>query len=89
MEKLQETIARIQKMEQYFDEILKGIRVNPNILHEDEEIREKFLVLLDYYENGRWLQDYESDERGEIPVDLKRGILSQDVFYDLLTEVEW
>lgn len=87
MEKLHDTITRIQKMEQCFDEILEGKKVNPNIIDEDEVIKEKFQELLAYYENGLWLRDYECDERGEIPADLKRGILSQDAFYDFLSEV--
>ena len=29
-------------------------------------------------------KDYEADERGELPPDLKRGVLSQDALYDLL-----
>ena len=27
---------------------------------------------------------YEADERGELPSDMKRGILAQDALYDLL-----
>ena len=45
------------------------------------------LSLLDaYFRSGQWLEDYEADERGELPPDLKRGVLSQDALYDLLTE---
>ena len=40
--------------------------------------------LIDYYESGQWLRDYEADERGELPVTLKRGVLSQDGLWDLL-----
>ncbi|MBQ2991766.1 MAG: DUF4298 domain-containing protein, partial [Clostridia bacterium] len=32
--------------------------------------------------------DYAADERGEWPADLKRGVLSQDGLYNLLTEIE-
>lgn len=39
-----------------------------------------------YYSSGQWLEDYEADERGELPPDLKRGVLSQDALYDLLEE---
>ena len=42
--------------------------------------------LRDYYENGQWLRDYEADERGELPVTLKRGVLSQDGLWDLLNK---
>ena len=43
------------------------------------------LELRDYYENGQWLRDYEADERGELPRELKRGVLSQDGLWDLLS----
>ena len=42
--------------------------------------------LREYYENGQWLRDYEADERGELPVTLKRGVLSQDGLWDLLNK---
>lgn len=29
-------------------------------------------------------EDYEADERGELPPDMKRGVLSQDALYNLL-----
>ena len=36
---------------------------------------------------GRWRKDFEADEKGEIPEDLKRGILSEDGLFDLLADV--
>ena len=44
-------------------------------------------ALLDYYESGQWLRDYELDEQGLLPPDLKRGVLSQDGVYDLLEDL--
>lgn len=38
------------------------------------------------YESGEWREDYEADERGELPPNMKRGVLSQDALYDLLGE---
>jgi hypothetical protein len=47
------------------------------------------LQLLDaYYTSGQWKEDYEADERGELPPDMKRGVLSQDALYDLLEGAE-
>ena len=40
--------------------------------------------LTDYYFGGQWLLDYQADERGELPRDLKRGVLSQDGIWNLL-----
>ncbi len=41
-------------------------------------------ALLQYYLGGQWLRDYEADERGELPEDLKRGVLSEDGIWNLL-----
>ena len=45
-------------------------------------------ILTKYYEGGQWLKDYECDERGELPGNLKRGILSEDGFYNFLVKFE-
>ena len=65
-------IERVERYERLFDEAV--------ISHAPEKLR-----LLDtYYTSGEWQDDYEADERGELPPDLKRGVLSQDALYDLL-----
>ena len=65
-------IERVEKYERLFDEATAC---------PDEE---KLRLLEAYYTSGEWREDYESDERGELPPDLKRGVLSQDALYDLL-----
>ena len=87
MKRIEETIARVQKMEQYFDEIAEVVRLNPKLLQSDASIREKLEELIVYYEGGLWMQDYECDERGELPKSLKRGVLSEDGLYNLLSDV--
>ena len=39
-----------------------------------------------YYTSGVWRQDFEDDEVGLLPADLKRGVLSEDGIWDLLTD---
>ena len=73
-------IQRIEQMEKIFDKVQNGIAEN------NVSIEEMVLELKIYYESGLWLSDYEADERGELPVGLKRGVLSQDGLYDLLCE---
>lgn len=69
-------IERVEKYERLFDEAAAT--------HDPEKLR-----LLDvYYSSGAWREDYEADERGELPPDLKRGMLSQDALYDLLTSTD-
>ena len=65
-------IERVEKYERLFDEV--------TATSDPEKLR-----LLDaYYTSGEWREDYEADENGELPPDLKRGVLSQDALYNLL-----
>lgn len=81
-------IARIRQMEQYLDELLIAWKDRPDTISADTSLQEKIQVLKDYYDSGQWLRDYECDERGELPADLKRGVLAQDTLYDLFTTME-
>lgn len=65
-------IERVEHYERLFDEA--SAHPTP----------EKLALLNTYYTSGQWREDYEADERGELPPDLKRGVLSQDALYDLL-----
>ena len=69
-------IERVEKYERLFDEAASTHA--PKIL----------ALLGTYYTSGEWREDYEADERGELPPDLKRGVLSQDALYDLLEETK-
>ena len=40
--------------------------------------------LNEYYGSPLWWEDFEADEAGKLPADLKRGVLSEDEAYDLL-----
>ena len=81
---LHRTIARVQRMELYFDILQDAFRNTPDSLHSHGPFREILQILTRYYEDGQWLSDYELDEQGLLPRDLKRGVLSQDALYDLL-----
>ena len=35
-------------------------------------------------ESGQWKKDFEADEAGQIPAEVKRGVLSEDGLFDLL-----
>ena len=59
---------------------------NAEMLRTSKMLQDKIEVLKEYYQSGLWLQDYECDERGELPENLKRGILSQDALYDFFSE---
>ena len=81
-------IDRVRRMELYFDTISYAQKNYPDMLKKDKYILKMLKILTDYYKNGMWQKDYERDERGEFPKELKRGVLSQDGVYNLLSEIE-
>ena len=81
-------IARIRQMEQHYDDVAEAMANCPEKLLGDTELQEKLQKLIEYQESGLWLKDYEADERGELPPDLKRGVLSEDGLYELLCETD-
>ena len=85
---IRETIERIQTIEQSFDMLQKAEGENPDTLRENAELREMLRLLRRYYEDGQWLQDYELDEQGCFPRELKRGVLSQDGIFEFLEEMK-
>ena len=87
-EELDIVIARVKQMEQYMDEVSEVLKSCPESMKENEEIRLKITELENYQESGQWILDYECDERGELPTDLKRGVLSEDMLYNLLCDVK-
>ena len=57
---------------------------DPRRIRREEALSAGLNTLKDYYTGGRWLRDYELDEQGLLPRELKRGVLSQDALYDFL-----
>ena len=54
----------------------------------DRRAPEDMPVLAAYLDSRQWQKDYEADEQGRIPRGMKRGVLSQDGLYNLVTEWE-
>lgn len=72
-------IQRISRMEGLLDRVLLHLE-NPSTVQ--AELQE----LYQYYFHGPWLSDYEADEAGLLPRELKRGVLAEDTLYNLLTD---
>ena len=81
----QQRVERIEKMEEYFDALLDAVDQGPQAVEAKADILRE---LTGYYNGGLWLSDYEADERGELPADLKRGVLSEDGVYNLLCDID-
>ena len=80
-------IERIKQMERYYDAVSSALELHTNEMYENTAIIKMIQELTEYMESGLWLQDYGRDERGELPKELKRGVLSEDGLYNLLITV--
>ena len=81
-----EQIERIQKMEQLFDLAKEAMEEPMMNLDKYKEAEEAIAVLSEYYGSKDWKQDYADDEAGLLPKDLKRGVLSEDGIWNLLSD---
>lgn len=79
-------VERIKRMERYLEESSKAIEKMQEALVDYEKIQTEFRKLCDYYASTKWMSDYEDDEAGKLPKNLKRGVLSEDAVYDLIQE---
>lgn len=86
--KIKFAISRITKMEKIFDDLKFSFEKSKEEFYKNKNLQRKLKSLTNYYENGKWLKDYQLDEENLLPKNLKRGILSQDGFYNFLCEVE-
>ena len=79
-------VDRITKMEAYYDEARQAVDELSLPAEEYANLQKKIRKLEEYYTGGQWLKDYEADEAGKIPADLKRGVLSEDAIGNLLDD---
>ena len=79
-------IERIAKMEEYLDASAQAVRELSEALDRYEAVQGQLKKLGDYYASPRWLKDFEDDEAGKLPPELKRGVLSEDAVFDLLAD---
>ena len=92
-----QTAARVDAMSWAFDRVSVAMRLylggadDPAARAEVRKALEPFqdeIAALDYYQrSGLWQQDYEAEEAGRLPADIRRSVLSQDGLYNLLEEI--
>lgn len=82
-------LARIRRMEEDFNRVREAVKALDGGLSEYESVRQRITRLRRYQESGQWLQDFEADERGELPAyqELHRGVLSEDGLNDLFDDI--
>ena len=80
-----EQIERIQHFEMLLDRVAPVLGNLKEALDAFDGIQEDVKELAAYYEDDDWREDFEADEAGKLPKDLKRGVLSEDGIYDVLS----
>ena len=82
-------MKRIERIT-YYEEIMDKIALASKQLAEALEAYENADALCDelaaYISGKQWKRDFEADEKGLLPKDLKRGVLSEDGAYNVLEE---
>jgi hypothetical protein len=78
---------RIMEMEQRLSRAAKAVMELSVALDNYEAVQEDITALSEYYGSDTWKQDYADDEAGLLPADLKRGVLSEDSIWNLLSDV--
>ncbi|MBQ8062366.1 MAG: DUF4298 domain-containing protein [Clostridia bacterium] len=82
----EQQVKRIEQMEAYLNDAKEAVKKVSAALEDFMEAQNKVIALENYYEGGCWRKDFEDDEKGLLPDYLKRGVLSEDAIYDLLTD---
>lgn len=80
-------IERISLMEEKADRVRNALDQLRDAAELYKEILPDVKDLERYYETV-WRDDFEDDEKGKFPPELKRGILSEDALYNLLTDFD-
>ena len=81
-------IERIQYMENLLDYVIE-LRKEQNInSQKSARIQEAIRILAEYYGSDDWKRDFADDEAGILPKDLKRGVLSEDGIWNVLSSEE-
>ena len=77
-------IERINWMEHRFNNTLAAIKDGSAVSL--KAVKEDVAELSKYYGSELWKQDFAADEAGILPPDLKRGVLSEDGIWNLLSD---
>ena len=81
-----EQVERICHMETILDQAERVLAQMRLALEQYQELESPLNELEDYYSNGQWRKDFQDDSEGKLPEHLKRGVLSEDGVWNMLTE---
>ena len=77
---------RIKEMEQRMERAVSAVIELSAALDKYEAVQGDILALGDYFGSSDWRKDLADDEAGRLPTNLKRGVLSEDGIWNLLSD---
>lgn len=87
MEITEFTLQRIAAMEAALDRTAAAVEALAAALDRYETIQVDIDRLTEYLDSGAWRADYDADEAGLVPRDMKRGVLSEDALFNVLGDI--
>ena len=79
-------IERITHMEGLMDKSTEVIHRLEQALEDFAALQPDIAELEAYYTSPQWRKDFEADEAGKLPKNLKRGVLSEDGLWNVLED---
>ena len=76
--------THINQMESILDNAVQKIDELEKMIEEYKALQPEIKELESYYTSPQWKADFEADEAGQYPDQLKRGVLSEDGIWNLL-----
>ncbi len=83
---MEKRIENIQKMEEILESHTKELEKLNQALDEFEKSLEREQELDHYYTDGGYSEDVTAYEEGKIPKEVRCGVLSEDLVYDMFGE---
>ena len=81
-----EQTERIRQMEQRLNRASAAVMELSAALEIYIEAQESVTILNEYYGSEDWKSDFAADEAGLLPAGLKRGVLSEDAVWNMLSD---
>ncbi len=81
-----EQTERIKQMELRLDRASSAVMELSAALEKYNEAQDDITKLDAYYTSDEWKQDFAADEAGELPPSLRRGVLSEDAIWNVLSD---
>ena len=81
-----EQLERIKHMDDILNRAESTLSDLRKVLDDYKKMENELNELEDYYISKLWRKDFDDDEAGKLPADLKRGVLSEDGIWNVMTD---